>query len=187
MRPVVVLEKIMETADRLFYEQGFNVTGINQIIEEAGISKPSLYNHFKSKNDLLIAYLEQLYSSWFRGLDEFIRDINTPLDRVLALFDYRINRQVTNNFKGCAWHKIVNEVSPQDKEVFLRVAKFKSDLKLRIAELVAELNRPAGRLLTDRELVEVIFSALDAGVLMAHIHKSPASLEDGKNIIRKLV
>jgi AcrR family transcriptional regulator len=187
MKPVVVVDKIMETADRLFYEQGFNLTGINQIIEEAGISKPSLYNHFKSKNDLMIAYLDQLYAKWFTGLDTFSESFDSPIDKVIALFDYRINRQVTNQYRGCAWNKIVNEVPRQEFEVFERVAKFKDDLKDRITELVGQLNRPNNKLLNDEELVEVIFSELESGVLMAHITKSHQSLENAKNIIRKLV
>jgi AcrR family transcriptional regulator len=187
MKPVVVLDKIMETADRLFYEQGFNLTGINQIIEEAGISKPSLYNHFRSKNDLLLAYLDQLYIKWFAGLDAFSEKFESPLDKVIALFDYRINRQIMSQYKGCAWNKIVNEIAPQESEVFERVAKFKDDLKIRIAYLVEQLNRPNDKLLNDEELAEVIFSELESGVLMAHITKSHNSLKNAKNIVRKLV
>lgn len=187
MKPVVVLDKIMETADRLFYEQGFNLTGINQIIEEAGISKPSLYNHFKSKNDLLLAYLDQLYTKWFDGLDAFSHNFDSPIDKVIALFDYRISRQITSQYRGCGWNKIVNEVPRHETGVFERVAKFKDDLKTRISDLVRELNRPKDRVLNDEELVEVIFSELESGVLMAHITKSHNSLENAKSIVRKLV
>lgn len=187
MKPVVVLDKIMDTVDRLFYEQGFNLTGINQIIEEAGISKPSLYNHFKSKNDLLHAYLDQLYTKWFDGLDTFCAKFESPMDKVIALFDYRINRQITSQYKGCAWNKIANEIAPQEVEVFERVAKFKNDLINRIAYLVDQLNRSNDKLLSDEELVQIIFSELETGVLTAHITKSHQSLENAKNIVRKLV
>jgi AcrR family transcriptional regulator len=187
MKPVVVLDKIMDTADRLFYEQGFNLTGINQIIEEAGISKPSLYNHFRSKNDLLLAYLDQLYIKWFAGLDSFSENIETPFDKIIALFDYRITRQITSQYKGCAWNKIVNEIAPQESEVFERVAKFKGDLRNRIVDLVIQLNRTNDKLLNDEELAQVIFSELESGVLLAHITKSHNSLENAKNIVRKLV
>jgi len=44
-----VRDKIVSVAGRLFYEQGYNNTGINQVIDEAGIAKASLYNHFNSK------------------------------------------------------------------------------------------------------------------------------------------
>src|ERR1700754_3591162 len=102
MKPVVVVDKIMQTADRLFYIQGYNLTGINQIIEEADISKPSLYNHFRSKNELLLAYLDKLYTDWFAGLDSFSEKLASPLDKLIALFDYRIDRQINSQYGGCA-------------------------------------------------------------------------------------
>ena len=47
-------ERILDTAARLFYAQGYNSTGINQVIKEANVAKASLYQHFPSKEDLLI-------------------------------------------------------------------------------------------------------------------------------------
>ena len=59
MRESSVKDRILDTASRLFYDQGYHVTGINQIIDEADIARASLYNHFPSKTDLLLAYLGQ--------------------------------------------------------------------------------------------------------------------------------
>ena len=47
-------EKIIETANDLFYKQGYRATVVNQIIEEAGVSKPTFYSHFPSKEDLCL-------------------------------------------------------------------------------------------------------------------------------------
>ncbi|MEN0053065.1 MAG: TetR/AcrR family transcriptional regulator [Mucilaginibacter sp.] len=186
MKPVVVVDKIMETADRLFYEQGYNLTGINQIIEEANISKPSLYNHFKSKSDLLLAYIDQLYKNWFGGLDAFIKDIHDPMDQLIAFFDYRIVRQISSNYGGCAWNKILSEMPKEEVGILERGAKFKSELKTRIASLVKQLERSKDKLLSDEDFTEIIFSQLESGVLMAYITKSHESLENAKSIIRKL-
>ncbi|WCT09899.1 TetR/AcrR family transcriptional regulator [Mucilaginibacter jinjuensis] len=187
MKPVVVLDKIMETAERLFYEQGYNLTGINQIIEEANISKPSLYNHFKSKNDLLLAYLDQAYSKWFEDLAIFTAGMTTPFDRLIALFDYRISRQIKTDFKGCAFVKISGEVSNDNIDVFERTKKYKNDIKAHVIDLVKQLDRPKDRLLSNDELAETIFSMLEGSLLMAKINKSYQPLEDAKNIVRKLV
>ncbi len=62
-----VRDRIMEAASRLFYRQGYTLTGINQIIAEAGIAIGSLYNHFPSKTALLIAYLQEEDRLWFEG------------------------------------------------------------------------------------------------------------------------
>lgn len=186
MKPVVVIDKIMETAERLFYQQGYNLTGINQIIEEANISKPSLYNHFKSKNDLLLAYIDQLYKRWFDGLDAFTRDITDPLDLLIAFVDYRISRQIKSAYGGCPWNKILSEMPKEEMEVLERGAKFKSDFKARIASLVKQLDRPKDKLLNDEEFTDIIFSEMESGVLMAYVTKSCETLEKAKNIIRKL-
>lgn len=187
MKPVVVLDKIMETAERLFYEQGYNLTGINQIIEEANISKPSLYNHFKSKNDLLLAYLDQSYSKWFEDLAIFTADMTTPFDRLMGIFDYRISRQIKTNYNGCAFVKISAEVSNNDIEVFERAKKFKHDIKAYVIDLVKQLNRPQDKLLNDEEFAENVFLLLEGGLVMAKIAKSLKPLEDAKDIVRKLV
>jgi AcrR family transcriptional regulator len=50
---------IVRTASRLFYRQGYSNTGINQIIEEAGVAKSTLYQQFRSKEDILLVYLEE--------------------------------------------------------------------------------------------------------------------------------
>lgn len=60
-RGQVVIDKILDTTDRLFYEQGYSNTFINQIIEEADIAKASLYKHFETKTDLLISYVQRTH------------------------------------------------------------------------------------------------------------------------------
>ena len=69
-----VRERILDTASRLFYDQGYQATGINQIIEEASIAKSSLYQHFRTKDDLLVAYLKIAEREWFEGLHEKISE-----------------------------------------------------------------------------------------------------------------
>ncbi len=79
-------ELIVTTALRLFAEQGFNSTGIDQIVEVAGVSKKTLYNHFRSKDELILAVLAY-YDSSFRN--SFIRRVEatakSPRARLLAI------------------------------------------------------------------------------------------------------
>jgi AcrR family transcriptional regulator len=187
MRPVVAKDKIMDTAYRLFYEQGYNLTGINQIIEEADISKPSLYLHFKSKNDLLMAYLDQQYSSWFEDFGAYIADMADPADRLMAIFDYRIQRQIKTNYGGCAWNKIIAEVPKNDVQVFERTAKFKNAIKAVIKNLVKQLDRPADKLLNDDEFAEAVSLQVEGGLILTYITKTHQPLENAKEIIRKLM
>ena len=57
-------ERLLRTAESLFQAQGYRATGINQLLEEAGVAKASFYHHFKSKEELLIAFLRRAHETW---------------------------------------------------------------------------------------------------------------------------
>ena len=66
-------QRILETADRLFYQDGIRAVGIDRIIAEANVAKMSLYKHFPSKDDLILAvlqYREQGVLEFFRSAME---------------------------------------------------------------------------------------------------------------------
>src|ERR1700744_5813371 len=88
-----VVDKILDTANKLFYQQGYNATGINQIIEEAGVAKGSLYQHFQSKNDLLLGYVELNHQGWFNRIKAYVDKATDPKEKLLAVYDYHMERQ----------------------------------------------------------------------------------------------
>src|SRR3989440_4157427 len=94
-------ERILETADRLFYQRGIRAIGVDTIAAEIGISKRTLYNYFPSKDALIVAYLSQR-----------LRPISTsdapPADQVLAVFEGLGRAVGSGGFRGCA---VVNAVA----------------------------------------------------------------------------
>ena len=105
-----VREQIVSTATRLFLSQGYNLTGINQIIEEAGVAKASLYYHFPSKEDLGVAYLKRRSQSWFGGVTEYLKEVTDPRDYLIGVFEYRAIFVQENNFSGCSYTRIISEL-----------------------------------------------------------------------------
>lgn len=81
-------EQLIKTAIDLFARNGFYATGIDTIVEQSGVTKKTLYSHFRSKDELILAALHS-YGDEFRN--EFMRQVEmlarTPKTRLLAIFD----------------------------------------------------------------------------------------------------
>lgn len=180
MRESGVKERILDTASRLFYDQGYHVTGINQIIEEADIARASLYNHFPSKTDLLLAYLDSTHASWFEELDAFLKPIEEPRERLLALFDFRIMRQKKFNYKGCHFNKITAEAS-DDQAVLSRVRTHKERFRKLIHELVVQTTQRRS-ILNNEQLADTLFLLLEGGIAVGGMYRSSEAAEKAKQI-----
>ena len=98
-----MVDRILETADRLFYGQGIRAMGVDTIAAEIGISKRTLYNHFPSKDALIVAYLQ-------RRLRLIPTSTKPPAQQILDDFD-RLERAFANEgFRGCAFVNAVAEL-----------------------------------------------------------------------------
>ncbi|WP_345633284.1 TetR/AcrR family transcriptional regulator [Rugosimonospora acidiphila] len=81
-------ERILRAATDLFYEQGIAATGIEQLAEVAHVSKRTLYQHFASKDEIIVEYLGRVGEQRLPGLAEPLRDSGRPVrDRLLGIFD----------------------------------------------------------------------------------------------------
>src|SRR5215831_17004243 len=80
-------ERLLAAAQELFYQQGVQSVGIDKIIERAGVAKASLYSNFKSKDDLVRAYLEARYEARRIAIETNLARHRTPRARLLSVFD----------------------------------------------------------------------------------------------------
>ena len=180
-----VVDKILETANKLFYRKGYNATGINQIIEEAGIAKGSLYQHFGSKTDLLVGYIKLNHEGWFTRLQTAIENVADPKEKLLVLFDYHTNRQEYREYGGCPFVKANNEAGMDDPKVLEEIKKAKLHFKAFVKTLVT--NSGHKQLLTNEELTETIFWMIEGGSVAASIFKNTDDLQSAKQILQKLI
>src|SRR5579872_1229546 len=184
MRESAVKERILDTASRLFYNQGYHVTGINQIIEEADIARASLYNHFPSKTDLLLAYLDQTHQEWFTEVDRYLTAFPTSREKLLALFDFRIERQRKLKYKGCHFNKITAETS-EDVEVARRVKAHKERFRRYLLDLVGQTKY---RVAMDEEtLADTLFLLLEGGIALGAMFRSSEHAEKARRIAESLL
>ena len=125
-------ERILETADRLFYGQGIRAVGVDTIAAEVGISKRTLYNYYPSKDDLIVAYLS-------RRLKPAPPSERPPLDQILGNFE-RLERTIsTSVFRGCPFVNAVAELKDPSHAATRIALAFKEQRRKWFQELLERL------------------------------------------------
>jgi AcrR family transcriptional regulator len=114
-RPVSeVRARILETAYELFSRRGVRDVGINEVIERAHVTKATLYHHFASKDDLVVAFLELREERWMRGWvqTEARRRADTPEEELLAIFDLYDEWFHRDDYEACSFVNVLLELGP---------------------------------------------------------------------------
>lgn len=96
-------ERLLSTAHTLFYRDGFNSVGLDRIIGEVGVTKTTFYNHFQSKDDLMLEVLRQHDQWWRDTFRQKLRDYggDTPRGQLLAVFDVVNDVVNEQGYNGC--------------------------------------------------------------------------------------
>jgi len=171
-------QSILTTASRLFYKQGYSNTGINQIIEEAGICKATLYQHFRSKEDLLIAYFHETGLATTEALKNAAQKGATPMEKILAVFDYLEELVARVDFYGCHFLNIVYEMPDGEQRVREQIKKQKDAVRELFRDIVETPNAP--------NVADDVYTLFE-GALIAHkIHQASWPITSAKNTLRKL-
>jgi len=132
-------ERILQTTDRLFYEQGIRAVGVDTVAAEAGISKRTLYNYYPSKDDLIVAYL----SRRFRPTP--FTDA-PPVEQILGNFDRLERSFASGRFRGCPFVNAVAELKEPGHEANKIALAFKDERRAWFRALLGRLRvaDPAG-------------------------------------------
>ena len=107
-------ERIIESAYDLFARRGIRSVGIDEVIERAGVAKATLYRHFSSKDDLVLAFLERREQRWTREWveTEAKRRGSTPEEQLLAIFDVFDDWFRRDDFEACSFINVLLEMGP---------------------------------------------------------------------------
>ncbi|MEV4000464.1 TetR family transcriptional regulator [Streptomyces halstedii] len=124
-------ERILAAAARLFATQGIGATGMEQVAEQAPVSKRTLYAHFRTKNDLVIAHLQGLALSGATLEGVLTREDIPPRERILRLFD-PLTADATP-VRGCPFIDAAAEYPDPTSAVH----SYAREQKLRMVELIA--------------------------------------------------
>ncbi|MCW5515906.1 TetR/AcrR family transcriptional regulator [Muriicola sp. Z0-33] len=183
MKKAGVKDRIIATASDLFYHNGYNQTGINQIIAEANVAKASMYVHFRSKEDIAVAYLQRRHGVWMGNLASYVAEHTDPKSKILGSFDFLEHWLNEVNFRGCGWQNIVTDLPEDHSKIKDQAILHKSLVREWIHGVLSEAY-------SDEEaanLGDEIHVLLEGAIILSQINKESWPILKAKSACKKLL
>ena len=176
-------ELLVDTALELFKRHGYHATGIDRVIAEAGIARMTLYNHFKSKDELILAVLQkrdERFRDWMAVAVE--QRTEDPKERLLAVFDALSDWFATEDFTGCMFINAAAEFA-QAEDPIHRASREHKELG---KDYLLELCKAAGA--RDPEtLADGLCLLSEGAIVMAHVAGQKDAGQRAKSAARTLI
>jgi AcrR family transcriptional regulator len=169
-------DQLLATAWKLFYRDGYRAVGIDTLLEKAGVAKMTLYNHFASKEELIVAVLEQRSRNLLAAVDEAIaKSGRVPARQLSAVFEGLKAWFASDEFKGCAFIRALSEYPEPDHPIHQAAWRHKRAMNARIRTIVesAGARDPAA-------LADTISLLIDGSIVAAHATSSTAPADSAR-------
>lgn len=171
-------DRLIETAMTLFYQQGFHAIGLDRILDEVGVTKTTFYNHFESKDDLILAVLEyrdaREHEEWMRIIRQ--KGGEDPRSQLLALFDLLDDWFHESGFRGCMFINAAAEFPSPNDPIHLAAAKHGHQVGRELHRLCKLAGADDADMLTKRLMLLV------AGAVSArHVDLDPHAATDARS------
>lgn len=181
MRHLDTRQHIINSASELFYKNGYNHTGINEIIATAEIAKATLYNHFKSKDDICVAYLKYMNDQFLNDILAFCKSKPKGKDQLLALFGFLENFYNSSEFNGCWCVRTAAEVLADNDKV-------KKEVKIQKLKFLSLIND----LLSSNEIIKEglgkkIYVLYEGAVAESHLHGEVWPIIEAREIVNSII
>ena len=175
MRPTKRDELVQKALDA-FYQNGFHATGMDMLVAETGISKTSMYKHFRTKDDLILAVLrlrDERFRNWlYRRMEELA---SSPRDQLIAMFDALGEWFKEQGFKGCMFIKASSEYQEPTNPIHMQSADHKRLLEQHFTQLAADAGYQNAGALTRQLLL-----LKEGAIVTAHLGHTKAPAADAK-------
>ena len=175
-------EAIIEAATRLMHVGGYQNTSLDDVLRASGAGKGNFYHHFRSKEDLGFAILDQLVG-WFveRTLEPCFSDAAAPrLDQVRCFLDRVLEAQRKSNcVGGCAMGNLASELSDVHEGFRARLASVFTAWRVRLTRALAEAQARGEVVASCRPepAAQFLVAGLEGGILLTKVSKDIAVLE----------
>jgi AcrR family transcriptional regulator len=164
-------EKIFQTAARMFYQHGYRAVGVDTLAAESGIGKMTLYRHYNSKDDLIVAYLKDSNDFFWTSFEDIIKDAPTAREKMLAFFE-SLQDYVTNPAcYGCPFLNVAAEFPETDYPGHQIAIEHKQSVRERFRQLAKEAGARKPEVLADQ-----LFLLMDGAYMASRMFgtKNPA-------------
>ena len=176
-------ERLVDIAAEVFYRDGFNATGIDKVLSDAGVAKMTLYNHFRSKDELILAALrrrDERFRYWLvRAIEG---NANNPRRRLLAVFDVLEQWFSAPEFHGCMFINAAAEFGDLADPIHAAAAEHKR----LVCNYLETLAAGAGAK-EPRHLARQISILVDGAVVTAQVSGDPSCAKTARAAAEVLV
>lgn len=177
-------QRLIETAERLFYADGIHAVGIDRIIAEAGVAKMTLYNHFSSKDELVVAVLhfrEEKFDALFQNW--MTQHVEAGKDQLEAFFAALKNWFDSPGFRGCMFINACVELADAEHEG----SKFSSSHKQRFQELLKQIITHTAGAKTAEQMTPAIALLVEGAIVTAVMQQSSEPADVARDATLALV
>lgn len=163
--PSTCRDQLIDSAMRVFYRNGFHNTGIEMVLKDASVSRMTLYNHFRSKNELIVAAMRRRDEIFRNKMMKYIDShSDSAIERIFAVFDYHREWFVSDDFCGCMFINASAEFADPASTVRQASAAHKNEIIRFLHELCTK-----ARLQKPMELARQLNLLIDGAIVMAHV------------------
>jgi AcrR family transcriptional regulator len=131
-------ERLFQTAARLFYRHGYRAIGVDTIAAEAGIGKMTLYRHYPSKDDLILAFLRESDREFWEYFEQNTEGAPTARGKLLAFFESLRDYALSPACFGCPFINVATEYPEEDYPGHQVALEHKQSVRARFTELAEE-------------------------------------------------
>lgn len=147
-------EKILATARELFYLEGIRAVGVDTIVRRSGVTKMTLYRYFPSKDELIVAYIEESIADFWQWFESVVgRHAGNPRRQLEEYFDALGERVSGRQVRGCASLNVKTEFSDPEHPARKVVARHKEELRRRLRVMLGEAGARQPEALADALLL----------------------------------
>lgn len=176
-------DELVRKALEVFYRNGFHATGMDTLVAETGVSKTSMYKHFRTKEELILAVLrlrDEQFRNWlFRRMEELA---DSPRGQLLAMFDALAEWFAEPGYRGCMFIKAASEYQSADHPIHAQ----SSEHKRLLFQVVRGLARAAGAPNPDL-LARQLLLLKEGAIVTAHLGHTETPAADAKAAARVLL